>query len=103
MRNYVMIFVFLLIFFLDCAFGSEQTNKSNLLLSVELKYIVYLLAIASVAVVGGISQSKIARVAFKGIGKSPERSNKIFVPMVLAMALVESLIIITFATILIVK
>lgn len=49
------------------------------------------------AVIGGtFGQSKAAAAALEGIARNPEAQGKIFTPMILAMALIESLVILGF-------
>jgi F-type H+-transporting ATPase subunit c len=46
------------------------------------------------AVIGGASgQGKAATAALEGIGRNPGASDKIFVPMIIGLALIESLVI----------
>ena len=49
------------------------------------------------AVIGGtFGQSKAAAAALEGIARNPEAQGKIFTPMILAMAIIESLVILGF-------
>jgi len=50
------------------------------------------LCIAVTASIGAISQGMTASTALNGMARNPEASGKIFVPMILAMALIESLV-----------
>lgn len=50
------------------------------------------LAIGCAALGGGIGQGLAANAALMGIARNPGASNKILVPMILAMALIESLV-----------
>jgi F-type H+-transporting ATPase subunit c len=50
------------------------------------------LAIGLAALGGGIGQGKAAAAALEGIARNPGASGKIFVPMILGMALIESLV-----------
>lgn len=51
----------------------------------------------SVAVLGGaIGQSKAAVAALEGISRNPAASDKIFTPMIIALALIESLVLLAF-------
>jgi F-type H+-transporting ATPase subunit c len=54
------------------------------------------LAIGLAAAGGGIGQGRAAAAALEGIARNPSAQNKIFVPFILAMALVESLVIFAF-------
>jgi F-type H+-transporting ATPase subunit c len=50
------------------------------------------LAIALPALGGALGQGKAAAAALEGIARNPGASGKIFVPMILGMALIESLV-----------
>ena len=57
------------------------------------KYVAYFLALG-LAVYGGTqAQSKAAAVALEGIARNPAAADKIQTPMILALALMESLVI----------
>ncbi len=58
-----------------------------------LKMLVAGLTIALAACVGAIAQGKTASTALEGISRNPSAQNKIFVPMIVALALIESLVI----------
>jgi F-type H+-transporting ATPase subunit c len=59
----------------------------------SLKYIAYFFALG-IAVYGGTqAQSKAASVALEGIARNPAAADKIQTPMILALALMESLVI----------
>ncbi len=51
------------------------------------------LAIGLAALGGGLGQGKAAAAALDGIARNPQASGKIFVPMIVALALIESLVI----------
>jgi F-type H+-transporting ATPase subunit c len=51
------------------------------------------LAIGIAASFGAIAQSKAASTALEGIARNPNASGKIFTPMILGLALIESLVI----------
>ncbi len=51
------------------------------------------LAIAIAASFGAISQSKAAAAALEGIGRNPGAAGKVQTPMIIALALIESLVI----------
>lgn len=50
------------------------------------------LAIALPALGGALGQGRAAAAALEGIARNPSASGKIFVPMILGMALIESLV-----------
>ena len=54
------------------------------------------LAIGMAALGGTLGQGKAAAAALEGIARNPEAQGKIFTPMLLAMALIESLVILGF-------
>lgn len=51
------------------------------------------LAIAIAAFGGALGQGRTAAAALEGIARNPNASGKIFVPMILGLALIESLVI----------
>ena len=51
------------------------------------------LAIGLSALGGGIGQGRAAGMAVEGISRNPQASGKIFTPMILGLALIESLVI----------
>ena len=58
----------------------------------------------SIAACGGTyAQSRAASVALEGIARNPAAADKLFTPMLLALALMESLVIFTLVSIFLVK
>ena len=51
------------------------------------------LAIGLSALGGSLGQGRAAGAALEGIARNPQASNKIFVPMIVGLALIESLVI----------
>lgn len=51
------------------------------------------LAISIAAFGGALAQAKAAVAAFEGIARNPAAQPKIFIPMIIALALIESLVI----------
>lgn len=51
------------------------------------------LTIAIAAVGGALGQGKAAAAALEGIARNPAAEKKLFVPMIIALALIESLVI----------
>lgn len=51
------------------------------------------LCIAIAAFGGALGQGKAAEAALNGIARNPAAQNKLFVPMIIALALIESLVI----------
>ena len=69
--------------------GPAATGMSD----VAIKYISYFFALG-IAVFGGTqAQSKAASVALEGIARNPAAADKIQTPMILGLALMESLVI----------
>jgi|TARA_Y100001934_G_C12126475_1_gene665753 F-type H+-transporting ATPase subunit c len=54
------------------------------------------IAIGLAALGGTMAQGKAASAALEGIARNPEAQGKIFTPMILGMALIESLVILGF-------
>lgn len=50
-------------------------------------------AIAIASVGGAIGQGKVAAAAMAGISRNPEAAGKVMMPMIIALALIESLVI----------
>ena len=54
------------------------------------------LAVGLAALGGGLGQGRSASAALEGIARNPQANNKIFVPMIIALALTESLVLLGF-------
>ena len=54
------------------------------------------LAIGLAALGGGLGQGRAAASALEGIARNPQASGKIFTPMIIALALTESLVLLAF-------
>ena len=54
------------------------------------------LAIGLAALGGGLGQGRSASAALEGIARNPQASGKIFTPMIIALALTESLVLLGF-------
>ena len=82
---------FLLILFLlsPACFAEEGGGNA------DWKAIGYFLAVALAAVAGTTAQSKAASAALEGIARNPSAADKIMTPMILGLALMESLVIFT--------
>jgi len=59
----------------------------------------YFIAVAFAAYAGTRAQSAAASVALEGMARNPAAADKLFVPMILGLALMESLVIFTLITI----
>ena len=64
-----------------------------------IKACFYFLAVALAAFGGTKAQSAAASVALEGIARNPSAADKIMTPMILALALMESLVIFTLITV----
>jgi len=51
------------------------------------------LAIAIASLGGALGQGKVAKAAMEGIARNPEAAGKVMTPMIIALALIESLVI----------
>ncbi len=60
-------------------------------------------AIAVAAVGGAYAQGKAASVALDGIARNPSAADKLFTPMIIALALIESLVIYAFVIAFLIK
>mgnify|MGYP003956425931 CR=1 FL=1 len=67
------------------------------------KHALYFLAVAIAAFGGTMAQSRAASVALEGIARNPGAADKLMTPMILGLALMESLVIFTWATVFIAK
>ena len=60
-------------------------------------------AITIAAVGGATAQGKAASVALEGIARNPAAADKLFTPMIIALALIESLVIYAFVIAFLIK
>ncbi len=60
-------------------------------------------AISLAAIGGAFAQGKAAAVALEGIARNPAASDKLFTPMIIALALIESLVIYAFVIAFLIK
>src|SRR5262244_3898755 len=70
------------------------------------KGLFYLAAILGVGVAAfgcGLGQGRIGAAAQEGIARNPGAAKSMFIPMILALAFVETLVLLTFVTVFIVK
>lgn len=85
------LFVLAIISGADFAFAEEAAGASSGLTAVGAG-----IAIGFAALGGTLGQGKAASSALDSIGRNPSASGKLFVPMILALALIESLVIVSF-------
>ena len=79
------------LFFASLAFAQEGGGLDN-----EVKKYIALAAGFGIALAvfgGAISQSRAATAALEGIARNPSAYQKVFTPMILSLALIESLVI----------
>ena len=80
--------------FAASAFAQETADAAEAAgADIGMKAIAAALAIGLAAFGGAIGQSRAATAALEGIARNPNASGKIFTPMILALALIESLVI----------
>ncbi len=60
-------------------------------------------AISFAAIGGAMAQGKAASVALEGIARNPAAADKLFPPMIIALALIESLVIYAFVIAFLIK
>lgn len=72
------------------AAGSNANDKAS------MSYIAAALAIGVAAFGGALGQGRVAAVALEGIARNPSASSKISTPMILGLALIESLVLYAF-------
>lgn len=73
---------------IGAAFGSEAGFSET-----SIKYITYFGAMAIASFGGTAAQSAAASVALEGIARNPGAADKLLTPMILGLALMESLVI----------
>ncbi len=88
MKNFGLIA--LLLIMSGSAFASEAAAGDT-----YLKYFAYFFAVAIAAYGGTTGQSRAAAAALEGIARNPNAADKVFTPMILSFAFMESLVIFT--------
>ena len=68
-----------------------------------LQWIAAIIGVGIAAFGCGLGQGRIGAAAQEGIARNPGAAKSMFVPMILALAFVETLVLLTFVTVLIVK
>ena len=87
--------VCLLLLVAGSAFAGEGSGDG----ANNFKYFGYFLALAFAAYGGTTGQSRAASAALEGIARNPNAADKVFTPMLLALAFMESLVIFTLISI----
>jgi len=85
------------------AFAEEVAGASTGFTDKGALYLAGILGVAIAAYGGTAAQSRAASVALEGVARNPGAADKLFTPMLLALALMESLVIFTLVSIFIVK
>lgn len=85
--------------FLSAAAFAEGHGATLIPMNEYTKIPMYFLAVAFAAFAGTRAQSAAASVALEGMARNPAAADKLFVPMILGLALMESLVIFTLITI----
>ncbi len=80
--------------------GGAASNESDVKM---YAYIAAGLAIGIAAFGGSLGQGRAATAALEGMARNPSASDKLFTPMILALALIESLVIYAFIVALILQ
>lgn len=90
LRN-IMSIVALMSLFSVSAFANEGVAGGNGLAALAAG-----LAIGIAVLGGALGQSKAAAAALEGMSRNPAASGKLLVPMIIALALIESLVLLAF-------
>lgn len=85
----------LALFALGSVAYAEEAAATGALFNTYTKAVFYFLAVALAAFGGTAAQSRAASVALEGIARNPSAADKIMTPMILGLALMESLVIFT--------
>jgi F-type H+-transporting ATPase subunit c len=88
-----LIFAFVLFALLVSSQVFAQGTAAAGMSEKSFKYISYFFALGVAVFAGTTAQSKAAAVALEGIARNPAAADKIQTPMILALALMESLVI----------
>ena len=91
-----MVWISVLVFGLSCLFASYALAAEKEALGQDAKKFIGLacgLAIAIAALGGGLGQGIAISKGLEGIARNPEAQPKIFIPMIVGLALIESLVI----------
>jgi F-type H+-transporting ATPase subunit c len=89
----ILAFILFTVLVSSQVFGQTTATSATHFSDLGLKYISYFFALG-LAVYGGTqAQSKAAAVALEGIARNPAAADKIQTPMILGLALMESLVI----------
>ena len=95
MKKLTLVITFLVFVLLIAQQAFAQTGEATSagLNTMAIKYIAYFFALGLAVFAGTTAQSKAASVALEGIARNPAAADKIQTPMILGLALMESLVI----------
>ncbi|MGB0453920.1 MAG: ATP synthase F0 subunit C [Bacteriovoracaceae bacterium] len=96
MRNLVLGFALIVpvLFVAGSAFADGGALSSD-----SMRYLGYFFAMAIASFGGTAAQSQAASTALEGMARNPSAADKLFVPMILGLALMESLVIFVLITV----
>ena len=96
----LLLTILFMMVFIPMAFAAEGTPEAadNYFTFAKWSALAAGLAIAGAAFGGAISQGRAVTAALEGIARNPQASGKIMVPMILGLALIESLVIYAWLT-----
>ena len=90
-KLFILVSTFAMTFGASIAFAAEESAHGD-----QFSSLAAALAIGLAAFGGAIGQGKTAAAALEGIGRNPSAQGKIFVPMIIGLALIESLVLYAF-------
>lgn len=82
-----------MLFLVPAAFAQDTAVQLAEIDASKWKAIAAALAISVTAFGGALGQGRAATAALEGIARNPQASGKLFTPMILGLALIESLVI----------
>lgn len=96
MKKMTMILTSIAAFFATSAFAQEAAHAAGTTATDPYASLAAALAIGVAAFGGAIGQGRTAASALEGIARNPAASGKVFVPMIIGLALIESLVLYAF-------
>ncbi len=75
---------------------AEEVARQNYTGTIDMAALGAGLGLGLAALGGGIGQGKTAAAALEGIARNPAASDKVFTPMIIGLALIESLVLYAF-------
>ncbi|MBC7693016.1 MAG: ATP synthase F0 subunit C [Methylotenera sp.] len=95
-RKVLFLAAVLTLSFASAAFAQEHAAESAANVGTGMAALSAALAIGLAAFGGALGQGKVAAAALEGIARNPAAQAKIFVPMIIGLALIESLVLYAF-------